>query len=222
MDIPTPTVIFFNLLIAPVTFAVLGVLLFLTTFLIIYPFYICANLVISSEPLGWEEIIAAEVLALAGAYLIVPQTLRQFMFLSMKLLGKIILHHLCRAGTWIVRGLFWMLAKVMICFLDVRVWMLKRKLKRNKRKTERMIERHKRELENSKSGIIETLRIEMKMARNRRDRDNIEREIAAIERMDDIGHVTEFCEGKVKHERTTVGRRTRKGKINTRLSRNGH
>ena len=217
MDIPTPTVIVLNLLIAPITFPILAVLLFFTTFLSIYPFYVCATLVLGSEPVGWEEIIAGEVLALAGAFLIVPQTLRQLGFLWMKLLGYIFLRHLCRVGAWMIRVLCWTLARVMLCILDVRVWMKKRELEGNRRKMERIRERTGRELEKSKSEIIEMLKIEMKMARTRREKGDIEREIAAIERMDDLCDVAEFCERKIRHEPTAVGKRT-KGKRNTRFS----
>ena len=218
MDIPTPTVIVLNLLIAPITFPILAVLLFFTTFLSIYPFYVCATLVLGSEPVGWEEIIAGEVLALAGAFLIVPQTLRQLGFLWMKLLGYIFLHHLYRAGVWTVRVLSWTLARVTLCILNVRVWMKKRELEGNRKKMERIKERTETELEKRKSEIFEILRIERKMARTRRERENIDRKIGAIQRCDDFREVVEFCEREARHAPTAAGKRTRMGKRNTRDS----
>lgn len=174
MDIPTPTVLFLNLLTVPITITILASLLFLTTFLAIYPFYVYATLVLTSDPVGWEEIIAAEVLALAGVLLILPLTLRVLGLTWMEVWGYI-LSILYWVGGWTIRVLCWMSAKVFIYILCPVVSVV-----------ERMVEKKEGELRRGVRGrLIEALRTEKEISNTRTQIEIIDRYIAAIERMDD-------------------------------------
>lgn len=91
--------------------------------------------------------------------------------------------------------LCWMLANVLTCIFATVIYVM-----------DCMVDREKREVETSKREALRTLRAEKKMGRNRSEIEIIEREIAAIERVD-ISEAAEM----LKRERSNQQKRIAKG-----------